>query len=391
MGQITAAPGAEGAGSLIRTPVNLLRNVIFHKFTVYSFSSSDEGPRQNAASRSHAGGVLLERLLRCSSMRLERPGPAIPRSSGSRGQTRVLRLQGSALTGTRATCSAGSLRGARVLVTGASTGIGEQLAYCYARLGAQVVITARRENVLQQVSVLAARRVGVKRSSQVRPRSRAVSGDSPAPGGPALGAQKALYVTGDMATTSDPSRVVKFAVDELGGLDYLVLNHIGRYSFSPWSGDVHHVRGLMEVNFLSYVQLASAALPSLEKSKGSIVVVSSLLGEFPPTPFTAPYTATKFAVNGFFCTLQHELAMRSSDVSLTISILGLVDTESAMEKVSGRTRVVPYPAGEAALHVVRAGSLRQKESFYPWYTHLVCLVRDWCPFFRDVIIRNSYY
>uniref|UniRef100_A0A8C9RLB6 Hydroxysteroid 11-beta dehydrogenase 1 like n=1 Tax=Scleropages formosus TaxID=113540 RepID=A0A8C9RLB6_SCLFO len=260
-----------------------------------------------------------------------------------------------ALTGTRATCSAGSLRGARVLVTGASTGIGEQLAYCYARLGAQVVITARRENVLQQVA---------RRCAQ-------------------LGAQKALYVTGDMATTSDPSRVVKFAVDELGGLDYLVLNHIGRYSFSPWSGDVHHVRGLMEVNFLSYVQLASAALPSLEKSKGSIVVVSSLLGEF-PTPFTAPYTATKFAVNGFFCTLQHELAMRSSDVSLTISILGLVDTESAMEKV----RVVPYPAGEAALHVVRAGSLRQKESFYPWYTHLVCLVRDWCPFFRDVIIQK---
>ena len=47
-----------------------------------------------------------------------------------------------------------SLRGARVLVTGASTGIGEQMAYHYARFGAQIVITARRENVLQQVSEL---------------------------------------------------------------------------------------------------------------------------------------------------------------------------------------------------------------------------------------------
>ncbi len=45
-----------------------------------------------------------------------------------------------------------SLKGARVLVTGASTGIGEQLAYHYARLGAQLVITARRGNVLEQVS-----------------------------------------------------------------------------------------------------------------------------------------------------------------------------------------------------------------------------------------------
>lgn len=47
-----------------------------------------------------------------------------------------------------------SLTGARVLVTGASTGIGEQMAYQYARFGAQIVITARRENVLQQVSEL---------------------------------------------------------------------------------------------------------------------------------------------------------------------------------------------------------------------------------------------
>lgn len=45
-----------------------------------------------------------------------------------------------------------SLRGARVVVTGASTGIGEQIAYHYARFGAQIVITARREKVLQQVS-----------------------------------------------------------------------------------------------------------------------------------------------------------------------------------------------------------------------------------------------
>lgn len=48
-------------------------------------------------------------------------------------------------------CLSESLRGARVLVTGASTGIGEQLAYHYARFGAQIVITARREKVLHQV------------------------------------------------------------------------------------------------------------------------------------------------------------------------------------------------------------------------------------------------
>lgn len=47
----------------------------------------------------------------------------------------------------------------------------------------------------------------------------------------------------------------------------------------------------------------------------------------------APYTSTKFALNGFFGTLQHELAMQRSNVSITITVLALIDTDSAMEKV----------------------------------------------------------
>lgn len=51
------------------------------------------------------------------------------------------------------------------------------------------------------------------------------------------------------------------------------------------------------------------------------------------TPFVGPYTATKFALNGFFGTMQHELAMKKSNVTVSICILGLIDTDSAMEKV----------------------------------------------------------
>lgn len=59
----------------------------------------------------------------------------------------------------------------------------------------------------------------------------------------------------------------------------LILNHIGQSSFSYFSGDVGHVRKLMETNFVSYVALATAALPLLKESEGSIVVVSSIAGE----------------------------------------------------------------------------------------------------------------
>uniref|UniRef100_A0AAY4EM08 Hydroxysteroid 11-beta-dehydrogenase 1-like protein n=1 Tax=Denticeps clupeoides TaxID=299321 RepID=A0AAY4EM08_9TELE len=240
-----------------------------------------------------------------------------------------------------------SLRGARVLVTGASTGIGEQLAYHYARLGAQLIITARRESILQKV---------VDKCLE-------------------LGAQQAWYISADMSQSADPERVVKYAVEKMEGLDYLVLNHIGSSPFQMWNQDAEHVRTLMQVNFLSYVQMTSAALPTLEKSGGTIIVVSSMLGKL-ATPFVAPYTATKFAVNGFFETLQHEFSMRKSNVSI-INVLGYINATA-------------YPASEAAMHIIRAGTTRQNFSFYPWYIYFVCLFRDWFIYFRDICIQNSF-
>ncbi|XP_026199049.1 hydroxysteroid 11-beta-dehydrogenase 1-like protein [Anabas testudineus] len=254
-----------------------------------------------------------------------------------------------------------SLRGARVLVTGASTGIGEQMAYHYARFGAQIVITARREKVLQQVA------------------EKCLS----------LGAQKALYIAADMGNESDPDKVVDFAVEKLGGLDYLVLNHIGPTPFSMWDGDLEHTRWLFKVNFFSYVQMAKRALNALEQSKGSLVAVSSLLGKM-PTPFTAPYTSTKFALNGFFGVLQHELSMKKSNVSISICTLGLIDTESAMEKVRGVIDAPAYPAAEAGLNIIITGATRQPELYYPWFTYILTLTKDWFPSVTNYIIQNTY-
>uniref|UniRef100_A0A3Q1BL38 Hydroxysteroid 11-beta-dehydrogenase 1-like protein n=1 Tax=Amphiprion ocellaris TaxID=80972 RepID=A0A3Q1BL38_AMPOC len=254
-----------------------------------------------------------------------------------------------------------SLKGARVLVTGASTGIGEQMAYHYARFGAQIVITARREKVLQQVA------------------EKCLS----------LGAQKALYVAADMASESEPAQVVDFALEKLGGLDYLVLNHIGPSPFSMWTGDVDHIRWLMNVNFFSYIQMAWRGLAALEQSRGSLVIVSSLLGKM-SSPFVAPYTSTKFALNGFFGSLQHELAMNKSNVSLSICTLGLIDTDSAMEKVKGVTNIPAYPSSDAALNIIITGATRQLDLFYPWFTYVVAASKDMFPSVTNFIIQNSY-
>ncbi|XP_054837666.1 hydroxysteroid 11-beta-dehydrogenase 1-like protein isoform X2 [Eublepharis macularius] len=235
------------------------------------------------------------------------------------------------------------------------------MAYHYARFGAQLVLTARREAELQKVA------------------QRCLK----------LGAKKAVYYAADMASPPESEKLAHFALQNLGGLDYVVLNHIGWTPFRMWDGDVDHARWLMQVNFISSVAIASAALPDLAKSKGSLIVISSLAGRI-AMPFTSIYSATKFALEGFFASLRNELVMQKKDVSITMCVLGLIDTESALNKTKGIVNQEAAPASEAALAIVKGGATRAMEVFYPWTTQLICGVRDWFPAQRDWILRDSY-
>uniref|UniRef100_A0A8C5TBC9 Hydroxysteroid 11-beta-dehydrogenase 1-like protein n=1 Tax=Malurus cyaneus samueli TaxID=2593467 RepID=A0A8C5TBC9_9PASS len=230
-----------------------------------------------------------------------------------------------------------SLSGARVLVTGASAGIGEQIAYHYARFGAEIVLTARREAVLQKVMEKCL----------------------------ALGAKKISYIPADMSSPSVPEKVVQFAVQKLGGLDYLVLNHIGTNRFQMWTGDVEYTGWLMQVR-----------LPS---SPGTM-----------PTPFTTSYSATKFALDGFFSSLRHELIMQKKNVSVTLCILGLIDTDSALENIRGKVHLSASPAPEAALAIIRGGATRVPEVFYPWWLQQLCCFWALFPSSGNQVLRTFY-
>ncbi|RMB99311.1 hypothetical protein DUI87_24044 [Hirundo rustica rustica] len=254
------------------------------------------------------------------------------------------------------------LRGKRVIVTGASSGIGEQMAYHLARMEAHLLLTARTEAKLQKV---------VERCLE-------------------LGAASARYISGSMDSPSLPEEVLSEAENTWGGLDMLILNHIGQSSFSYFSGDVGHVRKLMDINFVSYVALATAALPMLKESEGSIVVVSSIAGRI-AGPFTAPYSATKFALDGFFSSLRQELIIEKVNVSITLCILGYINTESAMRAVSHVIPDTPAPKEECALEIIRGGALRWREVHYPPRTvSSMLLLRSFAPELLDSIVRGSY-
>ena len=84
--------------------------------------------------------------------------------------------------------------------------------------------------------------------------------------------------------------VRQVAEERLGGIDYLVLNHIMPLPMAEWTANATNfalLHQVMNINFKAYVYLASYALPVLEKTRGSIVVMSSLAGEYnlyPPPP-----------------------------------------------------------------------------------------------------------
>ncbi len=244
-----------------------------------------------------------------------------------------------------------TVKGKNVIITGASTGIGEQMAYHYARLGANIVITARREQQLQNV-IEKCREFGTKNG-------------------------KYDYVSLDMLDQEAPSKLVSYAERVLGGIDYLVLNHVYPYHIGEWLGTKENftrLNGNLEVNFNTYVGIASHAMPHLEFSRGSIIVMSSASGKV-VTPFWSHYTASKFALEGFFGSLREEFIMKENDIPVTICTIGLIGTENALNNLERYKQgmlskvtkfgFAPASPSDTALYVIKGGAQRWNTVKYP--------------------------
>ena len=258
------------------------------------------------------------------------------------------------------------LRGARVFIGGASTGIGEQIAYEYSRLGAHVALLARREAVLQAVA------------EKCR----------------ALGAASAVVVAEDVSTPEAAERALRRALSSPSfdeKLDVLILNHIIGY-WSWWlpqgKSNFDFLEKIFRVNVFSYVYLATLAMPRLVESSGRIVVVSSGAGKM-GLPKVAPYSATKHALHGFFESLRIEIDYKKLPVSLTMAILGNIDTANNRENTKGDLQMVKRaPADDCARAIVRGAGARQRQIFYPHsqYLHAMVKLRPWAMGFVDRIL-----
>ncbi|XWS60237.1 hypothetical protein CRYUN_Cryun07bG0018600 [Craigia yunnanensis] len=195
-----------------------------------------------------------------------------------------------------------NLAGKVVIITGASSGIGENLAYEYGRRGARLALTARREKSLQEVA------------------DRARD----------LGSPDVITIRADVSKVDDCKRLVEETVNHFGRLDHLV-NNAGIISvcmFEDAPPDMTNFRAVMDINFWGSVYTTRFAVPHLRNSKGKIVVMSST-ASWMNDPRTSVYNASKAALAAFFDTLRTELG---SDVKITIVTPGYIESEITQGK-----------------------------------------------------------
>ena len=183
-----------------------------------------------------------------------------------------------------------------IIITGASSGIGRELALRLSEKNTKLVLAARNKQRIDDV---------VKKCIE--------------------NGSKAVAVKADVSDKTDCKNIIDKTVETFGGIDILV-NNAG---ISMWSEfekvtDLEAMEMIMKVNFFGSMYITHFALPYLIKSKGQIVGVSSLTGKT-GVPTRSVYAASKHAMAGFFDTLRIEL--KEKGVAVTMIYPGFVATE----------------------------------------------------------------
>ncbi len=228
-----------------------------------------------------------------------------------------------------------NIEGAVVLVTGASSGIGEATARAASRAGARAVLAARREDRINEL----AEELG-----------------------------DALAIRCDVTDPAQVAEAVLVATDKFGRIDVLVNNAGQGLQASIDDIEIDDFRDLLNLNLIAPLIMMQAVVPLMRKQGvGSIVNVSSGI-TFAPLPETAAYNSSKAALTMLSSVARVELAGAGIAVSTMfpfITATEFIDSikagkESAKALESSTTGVShkPEQVAEKILHLIRTGDER---------------------------------
>ncbi|MFN8443823.1 MAG: SDR family oxidoreductase [Caldilineaceae bacterium] len=194
-----------------------------------------------------------------------------------------------------------SFQGKTAWITGASSGIGEALAYALSQQGARLILSARRVEELERV-----------RAQCANPTVH-------------------LVLPLDLAHF-DAKALTQQVLAEMGQVDILVNSGGISQRALAVEADVTIDRRIMEINYFGTVALTKAVLPSMiARKSGHIVTISSLSGKI-STPRRSAYAASKHALHGFFDSLRSEVY--ADGISVTLICPGYVKTNLSLYAVN---------------------------------------------------------
>ena len=220
------------------------------------------------------------------------------------------------------------LRGRWVLVTGASSGLGREMAKILAvTYGAHLLISARRADRLLELKAELEKSAGVKIEVCVA----------------------------DLSKLEDVDRLIETATkgrELFGAILNAGVTHFGHHAELSWDS----FRTMLDTNVIATVRMSSAFLPTLEAQGGGLMIVSSMAG-IHPVPFQTHYSATKAFLVHYGVGLWHELSGRN--VSVTVyAPSGVVSEMTAGESFTPLRRWL-MPVEQAASEGVEAFRTRK--------------------------------
>ncbi|XP_010250645.1 PREDICTED: 11-beta-hydroxysteroid dehydrogenase 1B-like [Nelumbo nucifera] len=268
-----------------------------------------------------------------------------------------------------------NVAGKVVLITGASSGIGKQLAYQYAKKGACLVLVARRQNLLEEVAEKAR----------------------------LLGSPDVMSVQADVSKVDDCQRFIDETVNHFGRLDHLVTNAgIGSVCMFEDSTEINKFTPVMGINFWGSIYATHFAAPHLRNSKGKMIVIASLAGWL-PVPRMSFYCASKAALIKFHETYRIEYG---ADIRSVIVVPGLIESEmtkgrflsneGVLMEVDEESRevevgVFPYASTEGcAKHIVDGACRGEPYVIEPRWYKAAIFCRSLCPEVLEWFYRLVY-
>ena len=255
-----------------------------------------------------------------------------------------------------------SLQGRTAAITGASSGIGLACAEHLARAGVDVVLGARRTDLLEQA-------VG---------RIRAGGG-------------RAEAVTMDVTHEADSLRLVERARQAFGGLDIMICNAGFGYYGSVEETPRAIMQRMMEVNFMGTYFGTRAALPVFRaQERGHLIFVSSIVGRRGVAQMSA-YSATKAAQVGFAESLRAEFARSEIRISVVYPVSTETEFRQAMTRDYGHSvaGVGPKQTMDDVARAIVGCVRRPRPEVYPHpAAKLLTVANAVAPGFTDRFVRR---